>query len=91
MIVCMACRSDEGQRHEEEGEQAAGKPQGEADAAVDDDTENQLPVNTLFYGVRGQQVCQTSKSGTISCHTLILGLWYSCFSSANAACLDDRH
>ena len=67
------------------------KPQGEADAAVDDDTENQLPVNTLFYGVRGQQVCQTSKSGTILCHTLILGLWYSCFSSANAACLDDRH
>lgn len=49
-------RSDEGQRHEEEGEQAAGKPQGEADAAVDDDTENQLPVNTLFYGVRGQQM-----------------------------------
>ena len=88
MIVCMSCRSDEGQRHEEEGEQAAGKPQGEA---VDDDTENQLPVNTLFYGVRGQQVCQTSKSGTISCHTLILGLWYSCFSSANAARLDDRH
>ena len=53
----MCCRNDEGQWHEEEEEQTAGKHQGEADAAVEDDTENQLPVNTLFYGVRGQQVC----------------------------------
>ena len=55
----MCCRNDEGQWHEEEEEeeQAAGKPKGEADAAVEDDTEDQLPVNTLFYGVRGQQVC----------------------------------
>ncbi len=53
----MCCRKHGGQWHEEEEEeQTAGKPQGEADAAVDDDTENQLPVNTLFYGVRGQQV-----------------------------------
>ena len=71
----MCCRNDEGQWHEEEEEQTAGKPQGEAEAAVEDDTENQLPVNTLFYGVRGQQVCQTFKSGTTLCHTVLSGLW----------------
>ncbi|DBA76409.1 TPA: hypothetical protein ACH3X1_010114 [Trebouxia sp. C0004] len=48
-------RNDEGQLHEEEGEQTAGKPQKEADAAFED-TDKQLPVNTLFYGVRGQQM-----------------------------------
>ncbi|KAL0043157.1 hypothetical protein WJX79_010911 [Trebouxia sp. C0005] len=48
-------RNDEGQWHEEQ-EQTGGKSQREADAAVDDDTDNQLPVNTLFYGVRGQQM-----------------------------------
>lgn len=67
----MCCRKHGGQWHEEEEEQTAGKPQGEVDAAVDDDTDNQLPVNTLFYGVRGQQVCQTSRSGTTSCHTVL--------------------
>ena len=63
----MCCRNDEGQWGGE-GEQTTGKPQGEAEEAVEDDTENQLPVNTLFYGVRGQQVCQSARSGTITCH-----------------------
>lgn len=80
----MCCRNDEGQWHEEQ-EQTGGKSQREADAAVDDDTDNQLPVNTLFYGVRGQQVCQTSRSGTMLCHTVLSGLWYSC-----TVCFDDR-
>ena len=55
--VNVCCRNDGGQWHEEEGEQTASESQGENDAAVDDDTDDQLPVNTLFYGVRGQQVC----------------------------------
>ena len=55
------CRDEDGQWQEEEGqstseakEQSGGD--GEAHAAEDEEGEGQLPVNTLFYGVRGQQV-----------------------------------
>ena len=50
----LCCRDDERQRHKQT-EQDDADSQGQAEA--DDDSGSQLAVNTLFYGVRGQQVC----------------------------------
>ena len=58
----MLCYRD-GEDQWEEGEgkdstaEAIGEADGESDAGeVKDEGDSQLPVNTLFYGVRGQQV-----------------------------------
>ena len=58
----MICREEEEQwdEAEEQHEQHGGSDAQQAgpDASGDSPDDNQLPVNTLFYGVRGQQVNQ---------------------------------
>lgn len=77
MLVCNAESHQLLCRHR--GAEGEGSGDGETDLATQhaegqdnadeaetgqEDTDSQLPVNTLFYGVRGQQVCPACyKSG----------------------------
>lgn len=60
-IAACCCRDADGQWQAQEGQtasQAQNPEQVDFQAEeTDQDGDGQLPVNTLFYGVRGQQVC----------------------------------
>lgn len=62
IVLSFQRREEEEQREEEEGQssndarqQSEGMPQADGSEPCQDG-DGQLPVNTLFYGVRGQQV-----------------------------------
>lgn len=69
-------RSDEAVEKEALGTDRAAatehpeEQEGADEVEAEQDTDRQLPVNTLFYGVRGQQVGLSSVAYALCCHVL---------------------